>query len=158
MKIELKSLQYSAFASQETNCYSANLYVDDRKIGEVGNDGHGGCDSFHGDQASYKATDAWCRANLPQWKGFDGEPLDTDLELHCGRLIEDWMAARDMKAALRTKVLFTKPSDGKLYEVRHRGQMEATIASIASAHPGAAILNGKPLDEALALYRAEATP
>jgi hypothetical protein len=66
VKIELRSMQYAAFASEETACYSASLYVDGTKIGIVGNDGHGGCDSFHGDQAAYREADAWCRANLPK--------------------------------------------------------------------------------------------
>ena len=55
MKIELKAIQYSAFASEETSCYQANLYVDGKKIGTVSNAGHGGCDDFHGDRAAFES-------------------------------------------------------------------------------------------------------
>ena len=30
MKLELKSIQYSSFASQETPCYEAKLYLNDK--------------------------------------------------------------------------------------------------------------------------------
>ncbi len=158
MKIDLKSIQHSVFASQETNCYTANLYVDGRKIGTVGNDGHGGCDYFHGDQAAYAAVDTWCRANLPKWTGFKADPIDTDLEHHCGTLFDDWLAARHLRSTLRTNVLFVKSDDGRLYQVRHRGKIEATISAVACQHPGANILNGQPFDAALALYRAGTAP
>lgn len=42
--LELRGVKYAAFASDETACYRATLYVDGRKFCEVSNDGHGGCD------------------------------------------------------------------------------------------------------------------
>ncbi len=158
MKIELKAIQYAAFSSEETNCYTANLYVDGRKIGTVGNEGHGGPDHFHGDHAAFAAADEWCKANLPKWTGHDGTPRDTDLEFHCGQLVDDWLVARDLKTALRTKVVMRDPADGCLYEVKHRKQVEATIAGVLRQHPGAVILNTLPFDEALTLYRAAPSP
>jgi hypothetical protein len=44
MKIELRKISFNERMSEETNCYAADLYVDGKKVGEVGNDGHGGCD------------------------------------------------------------------------------------------------------------------
>ncbi len=44
MKIELKNVQHSAFASHETDCFSATIYVDGKKAGNVENSGQGGCD------------------------------------------------------------------------------------------------------------------
>ena len=158
MKIELKAIQYAAFSSEETNCYSASLYVDGRKIGTVGNDGRGGCDRFHGDRAAHTAADEWCRANLPKWDGLGCRPVDTDLELHCGRLLDDWLASREMKKTLHTCVLFINQRDGKLYQVRHRGEIARTIAAIACKHPGATVLNGLPVDKALDLYRQGTAP
>lgn len=153
MKIELTAIRYAAFSSEETNCYAANLIIDGRKIGTVGNDGHGGCDHFHGDRAAFAVADAWCKANLPRWH-HDGQSFGTDLEMRCGQLLDDWLAARELKKTLRSNVLFTDARDGKLYQVRHRGAVDRTIAAVARAHPGAAILNGKPFEEALTLFRA----
>ena len=157
MKIELKAIQYAAFSSEETNCYTANLYVDGRKIGSVGNDGHGGPDHFHGDRAAFATADAWCKANLPRWQMND-RSFDTDLEMRCGQLVDDWIVSRDLKTAFRTKVLMRDPANGHLYEVKHRGRIDDTIAGIGKRHPGAVILNTLPFAEALTLYRAAAAP
>ena len=42
MNIVLKNVQHSAFASQETNCFAATIYIDGARAGSVKNDGHGG--------------------------------------------------------------------------------------------------------------------
>ncbi len=153
MNIELKNVQYAAFSSEETACYSASLYVDGKKIGVVSNDGHGGCDRFHGDQAAYAAADAWCRANLPKIV-FDGrDPLDANIETCCARLLDRWLIARDLKRDMKTKILMRDPGDGHVYSVKHRGKPEETIAGIGKRYPGAAILNRLPFDEALTIYR-----
>lgn len=43
-KITLKNVKYAEFASEETHCYSASVYFDGKRVGQVKNDGHGGCD------------------------------------------------------------------------------------------------------------------
>lgn len=42
MNITLKSIKYYVQLSEETNCFRANLYIDGKRVGVVGNDGHGG--------------------------------------------------------------------------------------------------------------------
>ena len=39
MKITLKNVKYSEFASQETYCFEATIYLDGKKAGQVRNDG-----------------------------------------------------------------------------------------------------------------------
>lgn len=45
-KLELKAFKCAQFASEETLCFEANLYVDGKKICRVNNDGHGGSNSW----------------------------------------------------------------------------------------------------------------
>lgn len=47
MKIEIKNISYSERMSEETSCFSADLWVDGKKIGVISNRGTGGCDDFH---------------------------------------------------------------------------------------------------------------
>jgi hypothetical protein len=49
MKIELKNVKFSDFASEETNCFRADVYVNGKKAGYCNNDGHGGCTNVHVD-------------------------------------------------------------------------------------------------------------
>lgn len=47
MKIELKQIKYSAWASEETSCFQANIYLNGKKVGFCNNDGKGGCTSYN---------------------------------------------------------------------------------------------------------------
>jgi hypothetical protein len=153
MKIELRAVRYSAAASQETAFYSAELHVDGRRIGTVSNGGTGGADVFHGDRDAYAAADDWCRANLPPWRTPDGLEFETDLELHCVALLQQWIDADELRRALTERVLWRDPVDGLVYELRHRGQVEETVALVRHRHPEAAILNELPFVMALAIWR-----
>lgn len=44
--ITLRNVKYAQFASQETACFEATVYVDGRKFCHVHNDGHGGCNFY----------------------------------------------------------------------------------------------------------------
>lgn len=156
MKIELKNIKHAAFASQETECYQASLWVNGKKIGTVDNEGHGGPDRFYGDQKVYAEADAWCKANLPKWKLNPDDPdekaHETDLEMHCANLLSEWLTTRDLKRAMKTKILFQNP-DGKVYEIAHKGQTAAAMAAVLRDNPQAKILNSMALTDALAIYK-----
>ena len=58
MKIELKNIKHSEFASHETFCYEATLYVEGKPFAQVSNDGQGGSDRLYQDDR-FKDLDAW---------------------------------------------------------------------------------------------------
>lgn len=41
MKLSLRKVKYYAELSEETQCYTAELYLDGKKVATVKNDGHG---------------------------------------------------------------------------------------------------------------------
>ena len=43
MKIEVKAVKVHHDMSEETLCFSGNLYVDGKKICQISNRGNGGC-------------------------------------------------------------------------------------------------------------------
>lgn len=47
MKIELKSIVFSERLSEETNCFTANIYVDGKNVGYCKNNGCGGNTDYH---------------------------------------------------------------------------------------------------------------
>lgn len=47
MKIELRNVRHAAFASQETECFTASVWIDGRREGTVENSGAGGPMMFH---------------------------------------------------------------------------------------------------------------
>ena len=155
MKIDLKKISHNERLSEETNAYSADLWIDGKKIGTVSNAGHGGPDMFHGDQTAYAAADAWCRENLPRWSMGD-ESHETDLEMHCADLLENHLVSKDLRAALRRSVVFQIPGETILRELRWKGVRQITdqhLAQARKAHPRATILNDLPFDVALGIFR-----
>ena len=161
MKIELKNIKYASFASEETACYEASLYIDGKKIGVVSNEGHGGPDSFHADvpipnnNIRHQEACDWCIANLPKWY-IRGETFDTDLEMHCAKLLEDHLLAKDLKAALRKKVLFTMPSEDGIQVVSFKRITkigEWQIKHVVDKYKPDCVLNSLPFAEALSMYR-----
>ena len=162
MKIELKNIKYAAFASEETSCYEATLWVDGKKIGTVSNDGHGGCDNFLGDQAAYRLADQWCRANLLtrqytiEKDGFDAAPSPQDLEELCGQLLEDHLITKDMAKIMVNNVLFHIPGRQGLFTRKYANKAkpdQSLYDSVLGAHDGAVILNTLPREEALKIYK-----
>lgn len=162
MKIELRSVKHYPSMSEETECFEARLIVDGVDIGRISNRGTGGCDEFFGDHAVYKKADEWCRANLPKWGSeFGGaDTHDSDLEIHVAELLNEWIAAKDLRAALAKKALFVRAGVKGIFETRYKNRTQKPdgrlFESVRRANPGARILNELPFDEALKLYRSAA--
>ena len=47
MKLELKAVKHSEWASQETNCYQATIYLEGKPFASVQNEGFGGPTSIY---------------------------------------------------------------------------------------------------------------
>lgn len=108
MKIELKNIKHSEFASHETFCYEANLYVEGKPFAYVRNDGQGGSDHFEHDPR-FKDLDAWkkCYALLKihcadkfRWTMGDGW-IEGSIETACHELLTDHLIRKDLNKALK---------------------------------------------------------
>ena len=160
MNLQLKAIKHSEFASQETHCYQANLYLDGKKVGEVGNDGHGGCDNFDGDWEVFRDIQAYFKTLPPEiiteigGRPVGGEPLviGQSLENWCCNEVNTWLAAKVVKRELSKKVLFTKDG-GVRYISATKAQRADTIEHVKSKYPEAVILNCLAIEEAIELYQ-----
>lgn len=108
MKIELKNIKHSEFASHETFCYEANLYVEGKPFAYVRNDGQGGSDHFEHDPR-FKDLDAWKKcyalvkihcADKFRWELGDGWREGT-IETACHELLTDYLIRKDLNKALK---------------------------------------------------------
>lgn len=99
MKIELKSIIFSEALSEETNAFTANLYINGKKVGYCKNQGHGGCTYYNSDSSNDRKTIAYaedyCKA-LPKTKWKDKE-FNQSLEGVIDDLLEDWLKAKETK-------------------------------------------------------------
>ena len=108
MKLELKNIKHSEFASHETFCYESNLYVNGKPFAHVSNDGQGSADYLYRDDR-FLDGEAWnkCYALLKihcadkfRWELGDGWREGT-IETACHELMTDYLIRKDLNKALK---------------------------------------------------------
>ncbi len=167
--ITVKNLKYAAFASEETHCFEATVYVDGKPFCKAKNDGHGGCDMYWSLNGSEVASVLYGqiaeidkrikKERADEWKTHkrgDGSTFEhgPDFECGVGDAVADALYLKDMKSAFRKNTLFTEPSRKGIFQYSTgKGERESTIAYILKKSPKAVILNTLPEDEALAIFR-----
>jgi hypothetical protein len=164
MKIELKNIKHSEFASHETNCYEATIYINGKREGLVSNDGQGGPDNVTPWQLAQE-IDAYAKTLPPvvcEWiDPKTGKPfvIEQTHEIIFGELLNDWLLDKDLKKQLNSKILFTK-EDGKIYATKTQKPAELkltlSITSLAQRLNAKVILNQLPYTQAKQIYKESA--
>lgn len=66
MHVELKKVKFHEDMSDETNCFSAEVWVDGKKLADVQNDGKGGCNMYYPvdgrGNPKWAEFEEWCKA------------------------------------------------------------------------------------------------
>ena len=88
MKIELKNIKYADWASQETACYQATIFINGVKVGETSNHGQGGADNVYPHEVAER-IDAYA-ATLPPLD-YDGYVIAQNHETIFGDLLNAWI-------------------------------------------------------------------
>tara|TARA_R110001606_G_C15216468_1_gene633483 strand:- start:208 stop:720 length:513 start_codon:yes stop_codon:yes gene_type:complete len=162
--ITLKNIKHAEFASEETNCYSATIYVNGKRFATVSNDGFGGSDHVQPFSKNYQDLqdlEKQIASTYPKWGSeFGGSnDHDTTLEIICGDLVNEWLKRKDFKKAMR-RILYMKPQQKGLYQcpakLKPSAAMIAAIKEKASWAKGCVFLNELPETEAMSLYFANA--
>jgi len=152
MKIEIKNVKHSEFASHETSCFEASVYIDGVRAGIVENDGQGGCNRYHPHDLEIK-IDTYAKTLQSK---FSDLPYDGDADTVIGDLLTEHLYAKDLKRALAKKILYVK-NDGQIYETKPLTKLQMQIylakANIQETLKTQKILNTLPFSEALSIYR-----
>jgi hypothetical protein len=154
--IELKNLKYSEFASQETYCFEASIYIDGKKAGTVSNQGCGGCHSYH-PNTLYPLLKAEADKLPPEKWDFNGEALTItpDADTIISELVTEALQSKDLKAGMRRRILFIGEG-GSVYETKAMAAAElAKQLQRPNLHEilkTKTILNLLPFPEALSIY------
>lgn len=159
MKIQLKNIKHSPFASQETHCYEASVYFDGKKAGTVSNDGHGGCDMEYRENKEVWDTMTAYIEDMPSTESDMGGgrkfTMKPSLESICCNLVNDHLTTKDLKRLLKNRVLYVL--DGQLYQTKCAKSPAKTLPSWItdlSENPEVEmILNSLDLKAALTAYR-----
>lgn len=129
MKVELKKFAYFASGSEETNAFTADVYVDGRKTYYASNDGHGGMTNVQlvvdRSKDPTDAIEAELRAMPVEPKNLWGKDLDVQprtIDELVDALVEDILDAREYKRVanriLKGKVVFAIKGHSGLRQVK----------------------------------------
>jgi len=162
MKLELKNIKHTAWASEETHCYQASLYVNGKPVATVSNDGHGGADRcYDHPKCVYSGRSAWRDkmqevheyfASLPKTNPCDifPEGMEQTLEFWCADQVNDWLSARELKRMMRTQILFQKEGEEEAGVFGTKYYPKETGGTFWN---GRRILNDMPFADALAIWK-----
>lgn len=157
MNITLKNVKFSEFASQETNCFEATVYIDGKRAGTASNDGHGGCNRYS-PNTLYATLNEYAETLPPivsKYLDGNGKPmiLEHDADILIGNLFDYWLQSRNLKKSLSKSILFIG-EDGKLWQSTQR-DLKAALShpDISQKLKAKQILNFLPFEAALSIYQ-----
>lgn len=105
MHIELRKLKVVDALSEETTCYSAEIWIDGQRAFLASNRGHGAADDYHAvGSVTEQAVDAWLAANRPVSRLGDSV-MPHCLEFEVAALITRIEEAKRLRRQCRTKLV-----------------------------------------------------
>ncbi len=158
MKITLKNIKRAEFSSQETHCFEATVYVDDKRAFVASNDGQGGCNNYYPVDSDYHKmhgliADIEAELGQEKIKTDYGPELDNCLEIVINVLVNEWLSDKDLKRLLK-KIVYVK--NGGMYTLsgKHKPtpQILAELKRVNWWRPEYILLNELTFDEAKKLY------
>jgi len=153
MKIELKNIKHAAFASQETQCFEASLYINGKLRGTVSNEGYGGADRFS-DHAAEDELNAYAKTLPPRTYEWDGKTheFDQTADSLVQEILGEHLSRKQLQRVMRDKVVYLK--DGKLWQTTAIKSAEQRAKYIAlKESEGKTVLNSLPLADAVKIFR-----
>ena len=169
MKLQLKAIKHTEWASEETHCYQASLYIDGKPVAIVSNDGHGGCDrdydhpKFKGDyRATMKAVHEYFKS-LPNTDACNLFPdgMAQQLEYWCADQVNEFLSSRELKRKFKSHVLVQLKYKEGIFQIANNSNMATRHPTVTKgewiidkqAGETRRILNDMPFDEALAIWK-----
>lgn len=154
MNIKIKNVKYSEFASEETHCFQATVYIDGKRAFGVKNDGHGGCDDYFplDGQNGKELWEQIRKINEELGKetiSWEHGTLQNNLELVVDDLLVNWLKQGDARKLLR-KIAYIG-EDGKTFTLSAKVKpTESNLAAVQKASwwkKDYVLLNNMPIEE-----------
>jgi hypothetical protein len=146
MKIEIRNVKVAMFASEETHCFEATIYIDGVKATRVSNEGHGGPNRYD-DYKVERRIDEWAKTLPPLSMAEFGidEPLAQSAETIIGDLVNKHLEHKQLARLCKTKVLFRIPNktykDGEYNTLKAKYSPEVKAYIVKKYGDGVVFLN-----------------
>jgi len=149
MKIELKNIKHAVFASQETPCFRATVFLGGVRTGTVENTGQGGCNTYHPWSMSETLNDY--AKTLPPME-FLGKTFTNNADTLIGKVLDRSLSLKTLRGLLKRRILFTRAK--KIYQTNiiENIQVRLQQEDLCKKLNAEVILNLLPEAEALTYY------
>jgi hypothetical protein len=142
MKIELKNIKHSPSLSEETEAFTANLYINGKHAGYAKNSGHGGSTDYGAINEEGRKliteAEAFCKAlpakEYPDSKGIESFEVAMNLENFIDNLLYDHLKQKDivrfnnqLNKAMQNAVVYGIP-DHSFDTISYKITIEALLA------------------------------
>lgn len=104
MRVALKNVKFSESLSEETNAFTANVYVNNKHVGYARNDGRGGCTNVYAigetrERDIFKLTEKFLLEQPDINIGSEAKPfmVDCNMENVVDKLFEEWLLKKEEK-------------------------------------------------------------
>lgn len=159
MEIEIKNVKYAEWASEETSCFSATVYIDGKKAGTARNEGTGAPNLYEPYELEQR-LEAHAKTFPPTPYTFisGGEEVTHMLPQSADGIIEDLLMqhlyARDLKRHLKDRIVFVRDDEIKTTKKLSPGHLHGWLmhSELQKKLNSSTILNKMPFAEALRLY------
>jgi len=120
MKIELRNVKIHKDMSEETECFSATVYADGKRVGTASNRGHGGCNEYYWEDKEAGALLEAYDEYLPEIPLSEDEteewaktlyPMKQDLDWFIMELMNRQETEKKLKRLSKKKTLFRLKAD-----------------------------------------------
>ena len=124
-RITLKSIKHTVWASRETHCFQAVIYLDGKRALNVENDGRGACNNYWGIKNQTKSEELemltkctkygadFIKENRDLTMEVDGETIDMSdmpeselLDWLIADLVNEHLCLKEMKRCLKSKITY----------------------------------------------------
>lgn len=137
MKITIKNLRINARLSEETNCFSADVYADGKKICEASNYGHGGPNMYRWASPAAEKMIADFIKTLPPIE-YEGGSFAADFDCYLDGIIADADLEKKAKALCKkhTVFLLNDTPKGEFHYLKNAPYSPATKAHLEKKYGG----------------------
>ena len=144
MKFTLKNIKFSEFASHDSNCFQATVYIDGKRSGVVNNDGWGGCNNYQWNSKDIEdKVRTWelAQPKLPSKYNDDGLDFDLDFLIHDLFCSDGDRKQRQKWAKSGRVTVYRLDGDEKGSYRTIEGSVEHHLPRIRAKHEGATVFN-----------------
>ena len=146
-RITLKSIKHTVWASRETHCFQAVIYLDGKRALNVENDGRGACNNYWGIKNQTKSEELemltkctkygadFIKENRDLTMEVDGETIDMSdmpeselLDWLIADLVNEHLCLKEMKRCLKSKITFFDTERNDVYAFKFKPTPEAMSA------------------------------